>query len=101
MIDNLNEIEWLSQWYQNNCNENWEHIFGISIRTIDNPGWAITIDLEDTDSNLQEMAWQYFETNDNDWYGYKVEDSKFEASGDPSKLNLLIRVFKNLIDQLE
>ena len=41
-------IKELENWYQSNCNEEWEHQFGIRIVTLDNPGWKVEIDLEGT-----------------------------------------------------
>ena len=44
-----NNFLWLQQWYYGHCNGDWEHGSGIHIDTLDNPGWSITINLEDTD----------------------------------------------------
>ena len=33
-------INWLEEWYVSNCDGDWEHTFGITINTIDNPGWS-------------------------------------------------------------
>jgi hypothetical protein len=30
----------LSTWYQSQCDERWEHSFGLKIETLDNPGWG-------------------------------------------------------------
>lgn len=92
-----NSIEWLCLWYKNNCNGDWEHYYGISIETIDNPGWSITIDIEGTEINIPDINWQFFENGPDDWYGYKLENGKFEASGDPNKLEFIISLFKDLI----
>jgi len=40
----------LQQWYLHQCNGDWEHGYGIHITTIDNPGWLIDINIEDTDA---------------------------------------------------
>ena len=92
---NTNNVAWLMDWYNDKCDGIWEHLFGIKIDSVDNPGWSITIDLDDT--YFSELPWKYYETNDNDWYGYKIENRKFVASGDPLKLDLLIGIFKSLI----
>ncbi len=92
---------WLSDWYNNNCNGNWEHMYGVRIETLDNPGWELTIDLSDIiyhgnkDINL---PWRFIEKNENDWYGYKIEDEKFNAAGDPLKLDFLIGLFRDVIE---
>src|ERR1700722_12742042 len=44
---------WLQRWYKIHCNGDWEHSYGIQIDTLDNPGWTITIDLQDTDLHIK------------------------------------------------
>lgn len=91
-------IDWIKKWYLNHCDGDWEHNYGITIQTIDNPGWEVMIDLKETehedlicDNHLQVNS-------DNDWYSYKIENSKFIAYGDPEKLDTILIKFKELID---
>jgi hypothetical protein len=32
-------ISWLQRWYTAQCDGGWEHHYGITIGTLDNPGW--------------------------------------------------------------
>ena len=41
-------IEKLQSWYRMHCDGDWEHSYGITIDTLDNPGWCVTVDLTDT-----------------------------------------------------
>lgn len=41
-------LTWLMQWYLAECNDDWEHSYGVKIDTLDNPGWTIKIDLKET-----------------------------------------------------
>jgi Immunity protein 53 len=91
-----NIFKWLNDWYIKNCDGDWEHYYGIKIETIDNPGWTIEIDTEGSLYELQNIPWTFFEKCSSDWYGYKVEEKKFEASGDHTKLEFLINLFKEL-----
>jgi hypothetical protein len=43
-----NAILQLQQWCEAQCNGDWEHQYGISIDTLDNPGWRVEIDLNGT-----------------------------------------------------
>ena len=90
----------LLNWYQLNCNGDWEHSYGITIETLDNPGWSITIDLEDTDVNLEDIEWVHTEENPDNWYGYKIEKGKYDAAGSPSNLEKIILIFKEKITSL-
>ena len=43
----LDLIKQLENWYNSRCDGDWEHEFGIKIDTLDNPGWKITIDIDE------------------------------------------------------
>lgn len=38
-------IAWLEQYLIDHANGEWEHDFGITIQSSDNPGWLVKIDL--------------------------------------------------------
>ena len=39
------DLGWLERWYQAQCDGDWEHHSGVTIETLDNPGWLVKIDL--------------------------------------------------------
>ena len=41
----MNAVSDLQKWYRSQCNGEWEHAEGISIGTLDNPGWSIEVSL--------------------------------------------------------
>jgi hypothetical protein len=41
-------LTWLQAWYASQCNGDWEHEYGVSIETLDNPGWLLKLDLQET-----------------------------------------------------
>ena len=82
----------LQNWYHSNCNGDWEHNYGISIETLDNPGWTIKIEL--TNTNLEDLNYEKrIENGDLDWFFIKANEKVFEASGDPQKLTTIITIF--------
>lgn len=89
---------WLQEWYKNQCNGDWEHNYGITIKTIDNPGWHITIDLAGTNLETLHVGYKLIENNEDDWYGYSIINSQFQGSGDPSKLIVIINKFKDIVE---
>lgn len=92
-------LEWLENWYDSQCDGNWEHNYGVKIETIDNPGWNVNIDLNDIISkNLSEIKWNVVELSDKKWVGYKIENNKFNGACDPNNLNLIIYIFKELME---
>jgi hypothetical protein len=89
----------LQQWYLAQCDEDWEHSYGVRIETLDNPGWGLDIDLIDTaleEKPFQPVHYGMFEeaeTSGHEWIFCKVENGKFSASGGPLKLNEIIDIF--------
>ena len=97
------ELSWLQQWYSAQCDGDWEHGFGVTIETLDNPGWSVKIDVEGT-----ELAFTPFEPvktadSDIDWVYYRVTERKegtlarsrsFEGSGGAFNLGDIIKIFR-------
>ena len=54
----MDELQQLQKWYSSQCNQDWEHSFGVKIDTLDNPGWTLEIDFRET--NLAERAFAAF-----------------------------------------
>lgn len=95
----MNKIELLQQWYLSQCNGEWEHSYGISIETLDNPGWSLAVDLTDTRLEATDFEARAYGVDKashplgHDWLACKVERKKFLAHGGPGKLEEMIDVF--------
>lgn len=89
----------LQKWYLDQCDEDWEHLYGVHIGTLDNPGWHLEIDLTDTALEGKPFEPVHYgtleeaEISGNEWIDCKVEDDKFIAYGGPEKLEELINIF--------
>jgi hypothetical protein len=105
MSDNL---LWLSRWYLSQCENDWEHSYGVKIDTLDNPGWSLKIDL--TKTSLADKAFErvtYGVPSDDledwhrtgSWWVASVKDSAFEASCGPLDLYVAIGVFRQWAEQ--
>ena len=83
----------LQKWYAANCNGGWEHYFGVVIETLDNPGWLLKIDLEET--TLDGKHYQGFrrDLSEEQWIYCRVEDNKFIGIGDETQLEEIIKLF--------
>ena len=92
-------IENLQEWYLSQCDQNWEHMYGIKIETLDNPGWALFIDLRDTELNGVEFSGYSYgledeaETSNDNWLICRIEKGKFTGFGGPQKLEEMINIF--------
>ena len=96
----MNAFEFLLQWYQNHCDGDWEHQYGVRINTIDNPGWQVQIDLAETE--MEEMALDYrlIENSETDWVGCSITNKVFVGAGDPAKLGTILGVFKEMAEKV-
>ncbi|PSQ81697.1 MAG: hypothetical protein BRD46_01430 [Bacteroidetes bacterium QS_8_68_15] len=89
----------LSRWYADACDGDWEHQFGIEIESLDNPGWAVRIDLAGTSLAGETLSSEQRDVSEEDWYRVTVRDSQFRGYGDPSKLPLLLSKFRAFAEE--
>jgi Immunity protein 53 len=94
MTENI--FEWLQNWYLDECNGEWEHTYGVKIETLDNPGWHVKINLQETfyENLIYELE---LDNNEHDWFSISIKDGEFTGFGDPSKLQCLLNKFKEII----
>ncbi|VHO05290.1 immunity 53 family protein [Candidatus Rhabdochlamydia sp. T3358] len=92
---------WLQQWYQDNCDGDWEHTYGVSLENIDNPGWSLIIDLNETDleyANFQEIK---IDRSEEDWILCTVKNTKFEGRCGVRNLPEVLKVFRHWVIENE
>ena len=95
----MNTIAELQSWYLSQCNDDWEHQYGIRIDTLDNPGWTLAVELTDTTLSGRSFPERSYgmgaasETSGDNWLICKVEGDKFMAHGGPEKLEEMINAF--------
>ena len=94
-------LDWIQDWFKNNCDGNWEHGEVIQITTLDNPGWEVEIDISNTSIATMNLEWILNEKSKDDWYGVKIMNQKFIAAGDAGKLKFLLGLFKDMIEKIE
>jgi len=90
----VSTIERLARWYAGNCDGTWEHSFGIAIGTLDNPGWSVTVDLDETplaDRPFAEVRDRY--EHDAEWMRCWKEGTKFRVACGPPRLEEALNVF--------
>jgi hypothetical protein len=83
----------LQRWFVINCNGDWEHGHPISITTVDNPGWAVTIPLQDTCLQNARLDYVLNQRSPTDWVGYLVRDGAFEGNGGAENLSEILSYF--------
>lgn len=94
MLDEPRDALYLLQrWYSQQCDSEWEHGYGVSIRTLDNPGWFLTVELADTALQHVTHDWSKGERSEHDWLHWRVHQRAFEAACGPTNLNEAILAF--------
>lgn len=93
----MNMIAWLRDWYESNCDGDWEHCYGISIGTLDNPGWLVDIDLIGT--RLEEVQFDKIQiyVDDSNWIHCGVVDGVFKGRGSIDKLEEILKIFSEWV----
>jgi hypothetical protein len=84
----------LERWYSVQCNGDWEHTNGITIETVDNPGWYFKVEL--TDTYLADRAFAEISENrgdDKKAFLCVVRDREFIGCCPPDRLNEVISIF--------
>ncbi len=98
----------IQRWYAAHCDGDWEHGSGVKIDSLDNPGWLVKIDLAGTDLEGRVFATLALGLEQRDgsehpslsnWHSISVKGSTFEAAGDPSKLEFLLKTFLDWAEQ--
>ena len=100
MIDHRkNTVVRLQYWYKAQCNEDWEHNYGITINNIDNPGWLVEIDLQDT--QLYNKPFQKIDVQrkqESDWFVCEKTRGQFIGYCGPNNLEELLGYFLDWAD---
>jgi immunity protein 53 of polymorphic toxin system len=94
-----NLILWLQSWYLRRTNGDWEHSYGITIETLDNPGWRVLIDLSETHLAFKPFTPISYDNSPLDWLDCKVVDHRFEGHCGVPKLVTVLEVFKEWAEE--
>lgn len=87
-------IHILQDWYASQCNGRWEHGYGVSIATLDSPGWAFKANLDDTALAGRRFDDVQFDgEHPHDWYTCAVRGNFFESACGPNHLRTVIDLF--------
>jgi len=89
----VDELTWLQNWYRQWCDGDWEHSYGITISTLDNPGWSVDIDLIDTDLESKHFEAVKLERSELDWVHCSLQEGVFKGRGGPLNLKEILQIF--------
>jgi hypothetical protein len=89
----------LAAWYAAQCDGTWEHRYGVSIQSTDNPGWWVKVDVVGTS-----LAGRTFETAEDGiddgghpvdvrWLRCYLEKDVWNGAGDQTRLPEIVERF--------
>lgn len=87
-------LRWIQKWYINTCDGYWEHMYGVKIGSLDNPGWSVDIDLTETPLENVNFDRVQYDRGDGDWVICLKKDGLYQARGGPEKLVEILLIFK-------
>ena len=92
---------WLQQWYQDYCNGDWEYTYGVYLKNTGNPGWSLTVDLDETDLENIDFQQMKIDRSEQDWILCTVKNTKFEAKCGVRNLPEVLKVFRHWATESE
>ncbi|MGW7512831.1 immunity 53 family protein [Streptomyces massasporeus] len=87
-------LEWLQSWYSSQCDGDWGHEWGVTIETIDNPGWLVKINLEETELADREYPHQRVTRDEHDWVIAWTSEQTFHVTCGPGNLAEALSLFR-------
>lgn len=94
--EKMNTVKRLEDWFFIHCDNDWEHSNRIEIYNLDNPGWGVKIDLEET--LLEEIQFDKVEYGDSEdrtatWLKCYKEEKIFIGLGSYNMLEIILQRF--------
>ncbi len=87
-------LTWLQAWYAMQCDGDWEHGYGVSIETLDNPGWSVRIELDGTAWAKQPFDRTETHRSEHDWLEVWKDGSELRAATGPVNLGEALHTFR-------
>lgn len=78
-------LSFLVDWFDRNCDGDWEHDTGVRINTLDNPGWTVKVRLIGTE--LEGAVVELVKHDEGEsWLHWRSTGAQFEAACGPRDL---------------
>lgn len=90
-------LTWLQGWYASACDGDWEHENGVSIDTLDNPGWRLRIQVTGTGLETKPFDRVKVERDEHDWVHAWLEEGCFQSACGPTNLSEAIYLFRQWV----
>ncbi len=100
-ITTNDHLTWLLEWYDSQCDGDWEHGNGIRMGTLDNPGWYLRVSIKGTECKKKEFKDMIVERSENDWIHCFIEDKVFKGASGPFNLPEIFQIFRAWAEEIQ
>ena len=83
----------LQAWFAAHCDGNWEQEYGVTIGTVEDPGWELRVDLVGTPLEGTDLPRERTARAPEDWCEAWCDGYTFHAAGGPHSLDELLDAF--------
>lgn len=94
----MSAFRFVQDWYSAQCDEEWEHAYGVTIKTLDNPGWIFEIDIVDTDVDGRRLTKVLIEPGPGQWIWAWCDGRKYSSACDPLSLEEAFGRFRAFVE---
>ena len=94
----MDVVDRLQRWYASQCDGDWEHDSGFTIKTIDNPGWMIKLRLSEDPKYNPGLPDFKVERSATDWVHVNVRDGTLQVVGGALNLKEVLSRFLDLVE---
>jgi hypothetical protein len=91
-------LEFLVRWYRTQCDGDWEHQYGVSIESLDNPGWLLRVDISQTPLAGTTLARVRTDRSETDWVQCTCDGVTFQAACGPGNLEEALDAFRRFAE---
>ncbi len=86
-------LAFLEAWYAAQCNGDWEHELGVTLETLDNPGWSLRVALVGTALEGRATARKEMESTETGWLHFWSDGTAFHAAEGDRSLRSMLAAF--------
>lgn len=94
----MDNLSWLDNFFANLCDGEWESEYGLTIESVNNPGWMVRIDLDGTGLNPSSFRPVTDQRNERNWVECKVQDGVWLGGGGLGNLDEVLSIFRAWVE---
>jgi hypothetical protein len=92
-------LDALQAWFVAHCDGNWEQEYGVTIGTVEDPGWEVRIDVVGTALAGSVIPRERTARAPEDWFEVWCDGYTFHAVGGPQNLDELLGSFVSFAER--